>query len=136
MSKVWYPWFATISTMQRRPIEGKIFAYTNSEKEIQREAKTSCVRILVAGRENDDGIFVSRWVCDDARMEVWGKGKADNKEDLRVTARLRQGGNGKGFTEASNWLRDWFFWGFVCNNGELQMRGKFLRSTMKVDYDL
>ena len=40
-----------------RAKDGETLAYSNGEKEIQCEAKTSRARIVVTGKDNDDGVI-------------------------------------------------------------------------------
>ena len=98
--------------------------------------------IVVVGKDNgnDDGmISILQWVCSGARVGVWGEENVNVKEDPRATVRLKSWDKRvivivllKSLATFTNF----FSWGFAYNNGAMQTKGKFLRSTIKVNYDL
>ena len=92
--------------------------------------------IVVVGKDNgnDDGmISILQWVCSGARVGVWGEENVNVKEDPRATVRLKSWDKRvivivllKSLATFTNF----FSWGFAYNNGAMQNKGKFLRSTM------
>ena len=92
--------------------------------------------IVVVGKDNgnDDGmISILQWVCSGARVGVWGEENVNVKEDPRATVRLKSWDKRvivivllKSLATFTNF----FSWGFAYNNGAMQTKGKFLRSTM------
>ena len=110
--------------------------------------------------KGDDTMMVVWGVCkgDCTRMAVWGKDQDDDKAETRATTRSlfrKDFAIYIWFTrQRQKWWWRWLLrspvalamslqsrfvvsvWGCVCNNGVIQTRGKPLRPTMKVDYDL